>query len=224
MAFAYDVWHVTAQGRLYQGAENWNMGFWLGKVDGDAGDPAEGDATAIHNRVKTFFGAAGSLISWAAVLDTLKIQKWNADGTLDTGATVFSNGIAAQAGGSQRNIVPQLALAISFRGNLSRGPGANGRMYVPMFNNIPTVSGNIEQNDVNGIRTTAETMFTAINQDLDPSGNYLINASKGGVSPVKPPINVMITNIRVGNVVDTIQRRRNGLSETYTTGVVAQAA
>jgi hypothetical protein len=224
MAFAHDVWHVTAFGRLYQGAENWSMGFWVGKPDGDAGEPTVAYATAIHNRVKTFFGAATSLISWAAVLDGLKIQKWNADGTLDTGATVFSSGVAGQAGGSQRNIVPQLALAISFRGNVARGPGANGRMYVPMFNNIPTVSGNIEQNDINGIKTNAATMFTSMNQDLVPSGNNLILASKGGTNPVKPPINVLVTEIRLGNVVDTIQRRRNGLSESYTTNAIAPGA
>jgi hypothetical protein len=224
MAFAYDVWHATAYGRLYQGAENWSMGFWLGKVDGDAGEPTEAYANAVHNRVKTFFGNGFALISWAAVLDGVKLQKWNADGTLDTAATRFSGGIAAQAGGSQRNVVPQLALAISFRGNVPRGPGANGRMYVPCFNNIPTVSGNIEQNDVNAIITPAATMFTSINQDLVPSGNNLILASKGGTNPVKPPINVLVTQLRVGNVVDTIQRRRNGLHENYTTAGVAAGA
>jgi hypothetical protein len=96
-------------------------------------------------------------------------------------------------------------------------------MFVPMFNNIPTVSGNIEQNDLNGIRTNAETMFTGINQDISPSGNRLILASKGGTNPVRPPVNVAVTQLRIGNVVDTIQRRRNGLNESYTTGVVAPA-
>jgi hypothetical protein len=48
----------------------------------------------------------------------------------------------------------------------------------------------------------------------------LILASKGGVNPVKPPINVLVTSLRVGDVVDTIQRRKNGLRENYSTAGV----
>ena len=221
MAFAQDVWHVTGFGRLYQGAENWSMGFWMGKTDGPSGGPSVIDANAIHERMKTFFAAPTSRISWAAILDGVKIQHWNADGTLNPADTIFSTGIESQVGGEQLNVVPQLALAISFRGNVARGPGANGRMYVPMFRNIPTVSGNIEQNDIDGIITNAATMFDGINTDLVSSGNYLILASKGGTNPVKPPVNVRVTSLRVGNVVDTIQRRRNGLMENYTTATVA---
>jgi len=220
MAFAFDVWHVTGYGRLYQGAEQFSMGFWMGFTGSDVDAPTEANANTIHARMATFFGAGASLISWAAVLDGVKIQHWDAAGTLNTGNTVFSSGIAATPGGSQRNIVPQVALAISFRGNVARGPGANGRMFVPMFNNIPTVSGHIEQNDVNGILGTAEDMFTGINTDFAGTGERLILASKGGVNPVKPPINVLVTSLRVGDVVDTIQRRKNGLRENYSTAGV----
>jgi len=220
MAFAHDVWHINAYGRSYQGAEQWTMGFWAGKVDGNAGAPSEAIANQIHNRVKTFFGHANSHISWAFVLDGIKIQHWNADGTLNKGNTRFSAGIAAQAGGEARNVPPQLALAVSFRGAIARGPGANGRMFVPGFVNIPTVSGHIEQNDVNGILGTATTMFNGINVDLATGGMRVILASKGGKVPVTPPINVAVTQLRVGDVVDTIQRRRNGLRENFNTSVV----
>lgn len=221
MAFAYDVWHVTAFGRLFQGAEEFSMGFWMGKPAADATAPTQAYANAIHNRVKTFFGHANSHISWAAVLDGVKIQHWDSAGTLNTGNTVFSTGIAAQAGGEQRNQVPQVALAISFRGAIARGPGANGRMFVPMFVNIPTVSGHIETNDVNGIIGTAGTMFTGINQDCAATGEKLILASKGGTNPVTAPVNVLATHLRVGDVVDTIQRRRNGLRENFTVAAIA---
>lgn len=219
--FAHSVWHVNAFGRLYQGAEQWTMGFWVGKTDGDAPAPDVASVQAIHNRLKTFFGAPTSHISWAAVLDGVKIQHWNADGTLNKANTIFSSGIAAQAGGEQANVVPQIALAISFRGNVPRGPGANGRMFVPMFKNIPTVSGHVEQNDINGILTNAATAFNGMNQDLVPAGVRLILASKGGTNPVKPPINVAVTQLRAGDVVDTIQRRKNALRENYTTAGIA---
>lgn len=221
MAFAHDVWHVNCNGRLYAGAEQFTFGFWLGQTDADAGVPTTDVANLIHERVKTFFGAATTLISWAAVLDTIKIQHWDASGALISGNTVFSNGIAAQPGGSQRNVVPQVALAVSFRGIVPRGPGANGRMFLPMVNNIPTVSGHMEQNDVNGILTNAVTMFNGIKADIPTYGNYLILASPGGVTPPSPPINVEVSNIRVGDVVDTIQRRRNGLRENFTAAALA---
>jgi hypothetical protein len=221
MAFAYDVWHVNGYGRSYQGAEQWSMGFWLGKPAAHAGIPSQANANSIHNRMKTFFGLFGSRISWAFTLDGVKIQKWNADGTQDKSQTQFSQGIAAQAGGAQNNIPPQLALAIGFRGNIARGPGANGRMYLPGFVNIPTVSGHVEQNDINSVSTGAAAMFTGINQDLAATGEKLILASKGGTNPVRPPVNVLVTNLRVGDVVDTIQRRRNGLRENFTLTPVA---
>lgn len=217
MAFAQDVWHVSCIGRLYQGAEQFSFGFWLGQQAADAGVPTTAYANDIHNRVKTFFGAATSLISWAAVLDTIKIQRWDASGALIPGDTVFSTGIAAQAGGSQRNIVPQVAVAVSFRGTVARGPGANGRMYLPMINNIPTATGHMEQNDVNGIIGNAKTMFDGIKTDLTTTGNALVLASPGGTNPVTSPINVPVTTLRIGDVVDTIQRRRNGLRENFTT-------
>ena len=221
MAFAHDVWHVTAFGRLYQGAEEFSMGFWMGKVGSDAGVPTVANANSIHNRIKTFFGHADAQISWAAVLDGVKIQHWDADGTLNANNTVFSTGIAAQAGGEQRNQVPQVALAVSFRGAVARGPGANGRMFLPMFVNIPTVSGHIEQTEVNSLLAVAEDMFTGINQDLAGTGEKLILASKGGTNPVSAPVNVLVTHLRVGDVVDTIQRRRNGLRENFTLAAVA---
>lgn len=222
MAFAYDVWHVNAYGRSYAGAEIWSMGFWMGRDNNDAGVPTVANANTIHERVKTFFGAANSHISWAFVLDGIKIQHYSAEGPMITGNTVFSTGIAAQAGAENRNGVPQLALAVSFRGSVARGPGANGRMYVPGFINIPTVSGHIEQNDVNGIIGTAKTMFDGINSDFAAgAGNRLILASKGGTNPVTAPLNVVATTLRVGDVVDTIQRRRNGLRENFTASALA---
>lgn len=218
MTFAYDVWHVSAHGRSYQGAENWSMGFWMGSAGGDAGAPTQAHANAIHQRIKTFFGHADAQISWAFVLDGVKIQHWDASGTMNVNNTVFSDGIAAQAGAEQRNQVPQVALAISFRGNVSRGPGANGRMYIPGFVNIPTVSGHIEQSEINALSAVAEDMFSGINADLPWK---LILASKGGVTPPAPPINVLVTHLRVGDVVDTIDRRRNGLRENYTLTALA---
>lgn len=221
MAYEYDVWHAVAQGRSYQGAEGWSMGFWLGKVNAHSGPPSVTDANLIHERIKAFFGHADAQISWAFVLDSLKLQYWSADGTLNKNETVFSEGIAAQAGAEQRNQVPQVALAVSFRGAVARGPGANGRMYIPGFVNIPTVSGHIEQSEVNALSAVAEDCFSGINADLVSTGNKLILASKGGVTPPAPPVNVEVTHLRIGDVVDTIDRRRNGLRENYTLTALA---
>ena len=65
MAFAYDVWHVNAFGRSYQGAEQWTMGFWLGKEDGDAGS----------NSVEKKGGASGRRRARAVPCPT-----WSGDG------------------------------------------------------------------------------------------------------------------------------------------------
>ena len=214
MAFAHDVWHVNAFGTSYQGAEEWTMGFWLGKEDGDAGVPTTANANSIHARVATMFGTANNNISWAFSFNGIKIAKWDSTGVQDTTQTVFSSGVAGAAGGESRNQVPQVALAVSFRGAIARGPGANGRMYLPGWVNIPTVSGHIETADINQIGGLCDTMFTGINTDMAAgAGEYLILASKGNATVA--PANVRVTTLRIGNVVDTIQRRRNALAEQY---------
>lgn len=221
MPFAQDVWHVVAGGRSYQGAEGWSMGFWMGQPAADAGIPTSVYATDIHERLATFFGHIDTQISWAFVLDTVKIQHWSAEGPMLVNNTVFSQNVPAQVGGEQRNQIPQAALAVSFRGEVPRGPGANGRMYIPGFVNIPTSSGHIEQVEINGVLANAKAMFDGIHTDLASTGNRLILASKGGVTPPSPPVNVTATHIRIGDVTDTIDRRRNGLRENYSLSALA---
>lgn len=213
--FAHKVWHVNAIGTSYAGAEQWNMGLWIGKTDGDAPAPETADANAIFARFKTLFATAGVPISWAFVLTDLKLQYYNQDGTMDKAATVFKSVGTPQAGQANRNVPPQLALAVSFRGAIPRGPGANGRTYLPGFVNIPTATGHIEANDITAVEVASKIMLDGINSDLNGKGVYLINASRGGKKPVLPPVNVKVTQMRIGDVVDTIQRRRRGLRESY---------
>lgn len=219
--FAHKVWHVNAQGTQYAGAEIWNMGFWIGKTDGDAPAPTVADANAIYARLKTWFATTAVPISWAFVLNDCKIQYYNADGTMDKNATVFKTVGTAQAGQQGRNVPPQLALAVSFRGAISRGPGANGRMYLPGISIIPTVSGHVEANDISAVQVAGKIFFDGVNSDLSSKGLYLINASKGGQHPPSPPVNVKVTNLRIGDVVDTIQSRRRGIREAYSLTALA---
>lgn len=221
MAFQHNVWHVQAMGTSYTGAEQWSMGFWLGNETADVSVPTVTYANLIYARVKTLFANSTVPISWAFTLNDLKIQHYLADGTMNTANTTFQSGGAPQAGQSSGNVPPQNALAISFRGVRTRGPGANGRMYLPGINTNLTSGGKIETTVVDAIKAAAKTMFDGINSDLATPGAKLILATPGGTSPVTAPANILVTTLRCGDVVDTIQRRRRGLREVYRTSALA---
>lgn len=221
MTYLHQVWHVNVLGHMYGGAEQWTCGFWLGNEGGDAGVPTTADANAIANRWKTFMQASSSLVSWAFVANGIKISQYGTDGKVIKANTVFSTGGDLCVGGVQRNVPPQLALAVSFRGAFTRGPGANGRMYIPGIVNIPTATGHLDPGDMGPLSTALKTMFDGVNSDMNGRGVYLVNNSKGGLHPVSSPQIMKVTSIRIGDVVDTIQRRRNGLRESYTVKTLA---
>jgi hypothetical protein len=64
-------------------------------------------------------------------------------------------------------------------------------------------------------------MFNALDASVDAPG-HVVNASKGSKRALYTDgRNVPVNGVRVGNVYDTQRRRRNGLSETYVSAVVA---
>lgn len=216
-SYLHNVWKVDILGHMYGGSEQWACGFWLGNEGADAGVPTTQDANQIAARWKTFMQAQTSLISWAFVANSVKIAQHIATDTkVNKANTVFSTGGDITAGGVARNAVPQVALAVSFKSAITRGPGANGRMYLPGIVNIPTSTGHLDPGDMGPLSTALQTMFNGINSDMNGRGVYLVNNSKGGLHPVSSPQIARVSSIRIGDVVDTIQRRRNGLRESYT--------
>lgn len=202
-------------GVLYAGAEQFACGFYVGNEGADAPAPTQAQASAIAARAKTLFASAAP-ISWAAVVQTVKIAHMGADGATIIPNTQFSSVAGGgQAGSSPRNVAPQLAVAITLRASQIRGTGSKGRFYLPMPNLIPTAQGHMEHADQDAFATAAGTFLTGVNADLAAANVYVINASHGNPAKGEPPVNRKVINVLVGDVIDTIQRRKNHLRESY---------
>lgn len=222
---AYQNAHVkvTIMGTSCEGAEEWSTGFRMGQ-EGDGGGNfaiGAGFVDALLPLWSTFFTSATSYIHNSWKTTAIKASIILPDGKTDLANIVtvpYATPIAG--GGSGSPYPPQISLVATLMAASPVGLGAKGRMYLPGVNAAVQSSGKLLSANVtniaNGLRTFLDAAENAAN-----SPGYVINASKGrpGV-PFTAPINRRVTAVRVGDVFDTQRRRRNGLTETYTSAAM----
>lgn len=215
MAYQHDVWRVTISGTCFAGSEIWSTGFFLGHEDADAGVPVQADADFIRARWETFVETGNSNISSRYQSEEVKITHYAADGTAHPDNTIFSVFSPTVNGAGLIHPFPQLSLVCSLVSDV-HGLGSKGRMFLPGVGVPPDTTARISATDVGTIATNLETFFEGINTDLGIRGD-VINASFGRTTPTPATgVNAKVTQIRVGNVIDTQRRRRNALGESYT--------
>lgn len=224
MAYANSHVKVTMFGTSCNGAEEWSTGFRMGSEDagsGNFGIPA-GWLEAIAPLWTTFFTTAGVGINSMWKTSGIKAAIILADGKTDiANVETYSYGSPIAGGAAGNAFPPQVALVAQLAAASPIGLGAKGRMY------LPGVSLNIQpEGGLSSAQTT--TIANALRTFLDgcetaaSSPGYVINASKGRVGvPFTAPVNRRVTQVRVGSIYDTQRRRRNGLSEVYSTAALA---
>lgn len=121
--------------------------------------------------------------------------------------------------GLENNILPQATIVVSLRSSSSSGSGNRGRMYLPhvkfpLMTASPYAAGTSTAGLVSAAATFINSCETAINFVTDDTCFAAI------MSQVGSGTHKQITEVRVGNVVDTQRRRRNQLPETYATAAV----
>ena len=118
---------------------------------------------------------------------------------------------------------PQVSLVATLIGGSGKGVAGKGRMYLPGVCQSIDANGRVLTQITQNIATQVAAMFDALNASVDAPG-VVVNASMGSKRGLYiDGRNVPVNGIRVGNVYDTQRRRRNGLQETYTNAVVADA-
>lgn len=218
MVYAHKVNRVTLSGTMFNGAEEWSTGFFLGEEGSDADAASDLAATAILNAWRTFFEATGSHISTGYLTTQCKIALIN-----DTGHTDQSNVYYAYPATELNGAVatptlpPQCSLVATLLSDRPRGKASKGRMYLPGTTCMPAVTtGKVVSTQIGTIADNLKTFFDALDASFDVP-NQLILAAKGtGPVPALTAQNDTVQTIRVGDVIDTQRRRRNGLAETYT--------
>lgn len=230
MSYAHAVNRVTISGTCLGGAEEWSTGFWMGSETADAGDPA-GAADDIGGYWRTYFELAANSVSSNYITTEVKVAQHKAsDEKTDLSKVDFWTASPLLDGGGTATVFPpQITLALTLTSEIQRGTAAKGRMYLPGINGaVSNSTGMLLSSQTDTYRTNLKAFFDAVNADTDipdrvilvSRGTKLTTFPGGDITYINPK-NANVTGLRVGSAYDTQRRRRNGLTEAYSTGVLA---
>jgi hypothetical protein len=159
------------------------------------------DAVAFH-------GSVGGGMASMAVLTEVKLARIGPLGTYL--ADPFIVPVNQPGGGGGQVTHPfQIALAVSL-GTARRGATGRGRFYLPLPSATITTAGVISTAARDGVATAVKAFLDDLNNasGLDFTNSKVTVASSKGY-------NSDVTEVRVGQVLDTIRSRRNNLVENY---------
>lgn len=230
--YAFAFWRVQMEGTVAEGSDTFSASFHMVNSSADAPDPTAGDTALFEPPISTWFQDAGTGIAGACALTGLRISKILASG--DTNDLVTQNGTFANGtvGANSNVVTPDRALAVQYKSDLTRGPGAWGRFMVPQYCGIVQTNGHLTSTQTSSIATTTKTMFDAINTAFAGHNIRIGIASHGHRTRTNPgqlpaqftyanPVNTVATRIFVGDVISSIDRRRNNLKPTYSISQIA---
>jgi hypothetical protein len=226
--YAHKVARVTISGDCFTSAEEWSTGFYLG---GETGDSASvtGSAANIAPYWTTFFTSATTKVSNRYRTLMVKVASFGTDGkTIDDEIDYYSYPTPILGAYTVNHNPPQISLAATLTSSEARGLASKGRMYLPGVGPSVDTNGRIPSADSGNIATNLKTFFDALNSSF-PMPGLVILASHGHRTEVLPgpdivytsPENKFVHGLKVGDVYDTQRRRRNGLSESYTSRTLA---
>lgn len=218
MTYAHQVCRVTLSGTMFGGSEVWSTGFFLGEEGSDSSAPTQEDADTIATNFRNWFRSLEGNVNWNYLFTMVKMQSINAvDGKPVLAETVYAN-VEEPRAGQEQNILfpPQCSLVVSLLSDRPRGKASHGRLYLPGIGVALTAGGRISQSDVTDLRTSLAGFFQPmITAGYLDAGRLILAAKASGAGGLNPSQNDYVQKIRVGDVVDTQRRRRNGLHEAY---------
>lgn len=217
----YRVTALGITGTVAAPVEIWSWGFQIGYPGGP------GDALPGPLDLETE-GAIGAFIlgvhtqSYVPVgsnhfLTGQKVAQIGPDGNYS--APVQEIVYATPTAGEGQGAAPlQSSLAVSLRGPLAL-PRVQGRFYIPLSNQVQNSpsTGKITGTGPASLSLTVVGLIETLNDALEtfsPGLRVVVASSKG--------TNARVASVRVGDVIDTIRRRRNGLVETYSENLVPE--
>lgn len=210
--FSRQLIKVQFLGDSFNQQEIWTTGFYMAPNFGSAtlaGDLAQKIAPAWQ----TFFTSAGSSVSNKYRTLSIKANLVGTDGKQITNPTQEYFYPAPIVGANAAApLPPQITLVASLRTTLPRGLATHGRMYLPGINAGVDADARI----AGGTRTTIaagfQTFLNAVNAIGVGGGNFVHVASFKGTGIDRP-----VTKLLLGDLYDTQRRRKNALTEQYTT-------
>jgi len=221
MVYAHAVNRVTLSGTMFGGAEEWSTGFFMGEEGSDATPFNQLGIDIVRNAWITFFESGNSGISNKYLFTQAKAALIDTNGHTVSEEVYYSYPTTTIDGGSAGPpFPPQCSLVATLQSDRPRGKASKGRMYLPGIAFGIQTNGKLEAQWVGTVADNLKTFFDALEGSFDVP-NQLILAAKGtGPLPALTAQNDVVETIKVGDVVDTQRRRRNGLVESYTTRIL----
>lgn len=193
------------------GGDEWSCGMRMA-ANAPGLNPVN-DPTALANAataIEAFHSRGTSYISPRALLTFTKLNLIGTDGKYVSDTTLEHIHANVPGGGTDARTPPnQIAVVVSLLTGFSRGPAHRGRFYVPLPAMVVGTDGRADVNDVNFVKTSANTLIAALNAS---SPNYKIAVMSRKLGS---PTARLVTGVEVGRVLDTQRRRRNKLAEAY---------
>lgn len=222
MVYAHFVNRVTLSGTMWGGAEQWSTGFFMGEENADADPPNQLMADIIRNKWSDYFQAPGADISNQYVFTQCKVARIQPDGHTEDGSVVYSAPTLTVDGDEATIKLPgQCALVLTLYTDRPRGKASKGRMYLPGIAQMPGNDGKITTTQAATNVALVKTMFDAINADPDVPNRVILAAKGTGPVPALTAQNEPVIGVRLGTVIDTQRRRRNALTEAYSSATLA---
>jgi len=216
--YADRIIRVTLSGKMLNGNEEWQTGFYVGKAQGAPDELQQSWVDGVRAAWQTFF-TAGSGISNAYSFTECKAVLLEKSGRYvnPTGALVSYPSSTVVGPETGAPMPPQVALVATLVAGSGKGLAGKGRMYIPGVKWAISNAGTIDLGAQTSIGTKLTDFINAVNARTDRPG-VVINASRGHQKQLGLGArNVPVNGVRIGNVYDTQRRRRNAISETYWT-------
>lgn len=217
MAFAHKVCRVTFSGKMWGGQEEWSTGLYLGLPNGDSAAPTEANAQYCANLFHNMFAHGNMKVSNAYTFEKVKLASLGTDGHTVLSEVVYGAPTGAVTGASSTNFHPsQCSLVVTMASDRPRGLASKGRMFLPGTAVQIESSGRISGTDRTNMSGILKTFFDGFNESTELPGGVILAGKGTGLLGALTAQNDTVTKIRLGDVVDTQRRRRNGLQEQYT--------
>jgi hypothetical protein len=205
---------LTFWGTAWGGKEQWSTSL---RID-QATLPPAATLDSVRTRFNTFYQTASVGISTSAFYFGVKAAIIGPDGRYPAAGNSISSLMSTpQPGAGPGFGYPQLTTVVTLNTALLRGKGSVGRMFLPPTSLPIQADGRLATSVAQLVATASASLITDLNGLLDGD----VSVFGGGEGGTGPGSQRDVTSVRVGRVVDTQRRRRNQLSEDYTTATVS---
>lgn len=216
MAYKFNFVRVTAIGKLGNTEEIFSFGFHLSKLNANITEEewnaSAGGISNVADAIREFWVEPFNGIPNQWYLTSVKAALIATTGKYETFAVPHEFIFETPVPGPDVNgSAPQLAAVVTLNSAKPRDPGRYNRFYVPT--RTATDANYVINNQTQqSLADTAVTMLLGIenvfNNNIPAITPAVVSASGSGHTNY-------VSQVRVGNIIDTQRRRRNKLQETY---------